>query len=53
MLHIKTTTNAIALAKQCGRIDIVEKNGKNLNRYLDILNTIQQGDFIFGRQNSK
>lgn len=53
MLHIKTTTNAIALAKQCGRIDIVEKNEKNLNRYLDILNTIQQGDFIFGRQNSK
>jgi hypothetical protein len=52
-LHIKTTANAVSIAKHRGRIDIAKKNEKNLNRYLDILDTIQKGNFIFGRQNPK
>jgi integrase len=49
-LHIKSTTKAIELAKQRGREDIVEKNEKNLQRYQNILNTLQEGNVIFGRQ---
>lgn len=49
-LHIKTTTKAIEVAKQRGRIDIAEKNVKNLTRYQDILSTLQEGNIIFGRQ---
>jgi len=49
-LHVKTTTKAIEIAKQRGREDIVEKNEKNLQRYQNILNTIQEGNVIFGRQ---
>lgn len=50
-LHIKTTTKAIEIAKQRGREDIAEKNEKNLQRYKNILNTLQEGNVIFGRQN--
>lgn len=49
-LHIKTTTKAIEVAKQRGREDIAEKNEKNLQRYQNILNTLQEGNIIFGRQ---
>jgi len=49
-LHIKTTTKAIEVAKQRGRIDVAEKNEKNLQRYQNILNTLQEGNIIFGRQ---
>ncbi|MDD1505402.1 tyrosine-type recombinase/integrase [Lysinibacillus sp. CNPSo 3705] len=49
-LHIKTTTKAIEVAKQQGRIDVAEKNEKNLQRYQNILNTLQEGNIIFGRQ---
>jgi len=49
-LHIKTTTKAMEIAKQRGREDIAEKNGKNLQRYRNILNTLQEGNIIFGRQ---
>jgi integrase len=49
-LHIKTTTKAIEIAKQRGREDIAEKNEKNLQRYQNILNTLQEGNIIFGRQ---
>lgn len=49
-LHIKTTTKAIEIAKQRGREDIAEKNEENLKRYQNILNTIQEGNVIFGRQ---
>ncbi|WP_163102019.1 tyrosine-type recombinase/integrase [Peribacillus alkalitolerans] len=49
-LHIKTTTKAIEIAKQRGREEIAEKNQKNLERYQNILNTLQEGNVIFGRQ---
>ncbi|GAB6485241.1 tyrosine-type recombinase/integrase [Bacillus pacificus] len=49
-LHIKTTTKAIEVAKQRGREDIAKKNEKNLQRYQNILNTLQEGNIIFGRQ---
>ncbi|MEH7670692.1 transposase [Bacillus thuringiensis] len=49
-LHVKTTTKAIGIAKQRGREDIAEKNQKNLQRYQNILNTLQEGNVIFGRQ---
>lgn len=49
-LHVKTTTKAIEIAKQRGREDIAEKNEKNLLRYQNILNTLQEGNIIFGRQ---
>lgn len=49
-LHIKTTTKAIEIARQRGREDIAERNQKNLQRYRNILNTLQDGNIIFGRQ---
>jgi integrase len=49
-LHIKTTTKAVEVAKQQGREEIAEKNQKNLQRYQNILNTLQDGNVIFGRQ---
>ncbi|OFD42006.1 transposase [Bacillus sp. MYb209] len=49
-LHIKTTIKAIEIAKQRGREDIAEKNEKNLQRYQNIFNTLQEGNVIFGRQ---
>jgi len=50
-LLIKTTSKTIDVLKKHGREDIAEKNEKNLQRYIDILNTIQEGNVIFGRQN--
>jgi hypothetical protein len=49
-LHIKTTAKAIEAAKQYGRDDMAEKHEKNLQRYQGILNNIQSGNIIFGRQ---
>lgn len=49
-LHIKKTIKAIEIAKQRGREDIAEKNEKNLQRYQNIFNTLQEGNIIFGRQ---
>ncbi|MGG0237790.1 tyrosine-type recombinase/integrase [Bacillus rhizoplanae] len=49
-LHIKTTIKAIEIAKQRGREDIAQKNEKNLQRYQNIFNTLQEGNIIFGRQ---
>jgi len=49
-LHVKTATKAIEIAKQRGREDIAEKNEKNLQRCQNILNTLQEGNIIFGRQ---
>jgi len=49
-LHIKTTAKAIEAAKQYGREDMAEKHEKNLQRYQGILNNIQTGNIIFGRQ---
>lgn len=49
-LHIKTATKAIEIAKQRGRDDIAEKNEMNLLRYQNILNTLKEGNIIFGRQ---
>ncbi|EDZ57029.1 transposition regulatory protein TnpB [Bacillus cereus H3081.97] len=49
-LHIKTTAKAIEVAKQYGREDIAEKHARNLKRYEGILNNIQEGNVIFGRQ---
>jgi len=48
-LLIKTTTKTIEALEQRGRNDIAEKNKKNLERYQNILNTIKQGNIIFGR----
>jgi hypothetical protein len=48
-LLIKTTTKTIETLKQRGRKDIAEKNKKNLERYEKILNTIKEGNIIFGR----
>jgi hypothetical protein len=48
-LLIKTTTKTIEVAEQHGRYDMVEKNKKNLERYEKILNTIKEGNIIFGR----
>lgn len=49
-LHIKTTSRAIEIAKQRGREDMAEKHEKNLLRYHGILNNLQEGNIIFGRQ---
>lgn len=49
-LLIKTTSKAIDVSKQHGREEIAEKNERNLQRYKGILNTIQEGSIIFGRQ---
>ncbi|WP_417894550.1 tyrosine-type recombinase/integrase [Virgibacillus halophilus] len=49
-LHVKTATKAVEIAKQRGREDIAKKNEKNLLRYQHILNTLQEGNIIFGRQ---
>lgn len=48
-LLIKTTSRTIEALEQRGRSDIAEKNKKNLSRYQSILNTIQNGNIIFGR----
>lgn len=48
-LLIKTTTKTIETLEKHGRDDIVEKNKNNLERYERILNTIKDGNIIFGR----
>ncbi|SPT76366.1 transposition regulatory protein TnpB [Bacillus cereus] len=48
-LHLKTTTRIIQVLEERGRHDTAEKNRTNLKRYEDILNTIKQGNIIFGR----
>ncbi|MEK5071792.1 tyrosine-type recombinase/integrase [Sporosarcina sp. FSL K6-1508] len=48
-LLIKTTTKTIETLEQRGRNDIAEKNIRNLERYEKILNTIKEGNIIFGR----
>ncbi|PEN31708.1 transposase [Bacillus toyonensis] len=48
-LHLKTTTRMIQVLEERGRHDTAEKNRTNLKRYEDILNTIKQGNIIFGR----
>jgi integrase len=48
-LHMKTTTKMIQVLEERGRYDTAEKNRTNLKRYEDILNTIKQGNIIFGR----
>lgn len=48
-LLVKTTSKTIELLETRGRNDIAEKNKKNLDRYLDILNTLEGGNVIFGR----
>ncbi|WP_445506890.1 tyrosine-type recombinase/integrase [Niallia sp. 03190] len=48
-LHMKTTAKMIKVLDERGRHDTAEKNRTNLKRYEDILNTIKQGNIIFGR----
>lgn len=48
-LHMKTTAKMIKVLEERGRYDTAEKNRTNLKRYEDILNTIKQGNIIFGR----
>lgn len=48
-LHMKTTTKIIQALEDHGRHDTAAKNRTNLKRYADILNTIKQGNIIFGR----
>ncbi|MBT2681807.1 tyrosine-type recombinase/integrase [Bacillus sp. ISL-35] len=48
-LLIKATAKTIAALEHRGRNDIVEKNRKNLQRYQGILETIKDGNIIFGR----
>ncbi|MEB6549682.1 tyrosine-type recombinase/integrase [Heyndrickxia sporothermodurans] len=48
-LLIKTATKTIYILESRGRSKIAEKNKKNLERYQNILNTIQDGNVIFGR----
>ncbi|PGV66632.1 tyrosine-type recombinase/integrase [Bacillus sp. R86525] len=47
--HIKRTSRNMELATQYGREDIVEKGSRNLKRYEEILNKLQEGNVIFGR----
>lgn len=49
-LHVRTTSKSIEVAKQHGRYDVVEKQVRNLQRYQEILNNIQEGNYIFGRR---
>ncbi len=49
-LLVRTTTRTIEALEQRGRVDIAEKNKKNLERYENILMTLRAGNIIFGRQ---
>ncbi|UOQ91848.1 tyrosine-type recombinase/integrase [Halobacillus shinanisalinarum] len=49
-MHVKTTSRAIEVSKQRGREDMAEKHERNLQRYQGILDNIQDGHVIFGRQ---
>ncbi|PAK41747.1 tyrosine-type recombinase/integrase, partial [Priestia megaterium] len=48
-LLVQTTSKTIEALEKRGREDIAEKNKNNLERYRDILNTIEAGNIIFGR----
>lgn len=48
-LHMKTTTKMIQALEDHGRHETAMTNRTNLKRYEDILNTIKQGNIIFGR----
>lgn len=48
-LLVKTSSKTIKVLEQRGRHDVAQKNKKNLDRYQDILKTIQDGNIIFGR----
>ncbi|MGE7637643.1 tyrosine-type recombinase/integrase [Peribacillus frigoritolerans] len=48
-LLIKTATKTIDILEGRGRTEIAEKNKMNLERYHNILNTIEEGHIIFGR----
>lgn len=50
VMHVKTTTRAMEVAKQHGRDDMAEKHEHNLERYQDILENLRRGNIIFGRQ---
>ena len=47
-LLVRTTSRSIQYAEQHRREDIKEKNQKNLEMDQSILNTLQQGEIIFG-----
>lgn len=49
MMHVRTTERAIEVSKQYGREDMVDKQQRNLERYRGILNSIKEGNVIFGR----
>lgn len=49
-LLIKTTSKATEIAKQYGRDDLIANYNKNLQQYQDIINTLRDGNIIFGRQ---
>lgn len=47
-LLVKTTTKSIKMLEQHGRKEITEKTKKKLEIYQSILDTLQQGEIIFG-----
>jgi len=47
-LLVKTTSKSIELADQHGREDLKQKGQRKLDTFQSILNTLQQGDVIFG-----
>ena len=49
-LHVKTVTRAIELATKVERPELISANKKNLERYQNILSTLYEGNFIFGRK---
>ncbi|MEC1449034.1 site-specific integrase [Bacillus haynesii] len=48
-IHIESTKRMISVAKEYGRDEIAQKNKKNLDRLLNIYNTIKSGNIVFGR----
>lgn len=48
-IHIESTKRMILIAKEYGREEIALKNEKNLDRLLNIYNTIKSGNIVFGR----
>ena len=52
-LYIESTSKMIEAAKEYGREDMIEANEKNLERYLEIYNTIKSGSVISVTQNAQ
>lgn len=48
-IHIESAKRMISIAKEYGREEIAIKNEKNLDRLLNIYNTIKSGNIVFGR----